>query len=244
MKQDIVLIGSGGCMREILWQIEELNQSRESNKEQERQTGQKESSKEQERQTGQSEWNVLGYVDIAPCMQQGSSDIVSGNLRCPYLGDDDYLLARQQETNVAVCVGEPGLRKKIAEKLMRNPNIKFPNLILSDVRICPDVKMGQGCIISMDSRISTNVKIGDFVFLNIGAVVCHDGTIGDFTTLSPDVKLAGQVTIGSHSDIGLGTRIIQGITVGSHVITGAGSVIIRDVEDNCTVVGVPARRIG
>lgn len=231
MKRDLVLIGSGGCMREILWQIEELNQSVRSDK-------------EQDEEKEQSEWNILGYVDIAPCMQQGSSDIVSGNMHCPYLGDDDYLLARQQETNVAVCVGEPGLRKKIAEKLMQNPKIKFPNLILSDVRICPDVRMGQGCIISMDSRISTNVRLGEFVFLNIGSVVCHDGVIGDFTTLSPDVKAAGQVTIGSHCDIGLGTRIIQGITVGSHVITGAGSVIIRDVDGDCTVVGVPARRIG
>ena len=207
-------------MREILWQIEELNKKR-----------------------GETVWNVLGYVDTTPCMQYGSSTILVGNMRCPYLGDDDYLLARQEETNVAVCVGEPGLREKIAEKLRKNLMLKFPNIILGNTRICQDVDMGQGCIISMDSRISTNVKLGDFVFLNIGAMICHDGVIGSFSTLSPDVKLAGQVTIGSHCDIGLGTKMIQGITTGDNVITGAGSVVIRNVEDNCTVVGVPARRV-
>ena len=36
--QDIILVGSGGCMREIVWQIQERNKSAEN-------------------------WNILGYVD-------------------------------------------------------------------------------------------------------------------------------------------------------------------------------------
>ena len=36
--QDIILVGSGGCMREIVWQIQEQNKSAEN-------------------------WNILGYVD-------------------------------------------------------------------------------------------------------------------------------------------------------------------------------------
>ena len=38
--QDIILVGSGGCMREIVWQIQEQNKSAEN-------------------------WNILGYVDRA-----------------------------------------------------------------------------------------------------------------------------------------------------------------------------------
>lgn len=207
-------------MRELLWQIEELNN----------------------RGTGIA-WNVLGYVDVKPQWANGISDIFAGNIRCPYLGDDAYLLARRQETNVAISVGEPKLRKRIAEKLLKNPNLKFPNLIMDNTRICSDTKMGQGCIISMGGRVSTNVKIGDFVFLNMGTLVCHDGSIGDFSTLSPDVKLAGQVTVGRECDLGLGTRVIQGIIIGDQVVTGAGSVVVRDVEGSCTVVGVPAKSV-
>lgn len=204
-------------MREILWQVEEMNQREEMT------------------------WNVIGYVDLEPRIEDGTSDIFVGNAVCPYLGDDDYLLAMQQETNVAVCVGEPGLRRKIAEKLMGNSKLRFPNLILGDTRICADVKMGQGCILSMDCRISTNVILGNFVFLNMGSLVCHDGIIGDFTTLSPDVKLAGHVAIGSQCDIGLGTRVIQGITIGDAVTAGAGSVIVKNMESGCKVAGVPAK---
>ena len=35
--QDIILVGSGGCMREIVWQMQEQNKSTEN-------------------------WNILGYV--------------------------------------------------------------------------------------------------------------------------------------------------------------------------------------
>lgn len=218
MRQDLILIGSGGCMRELLWQIEELNRR-------------------------QFMWNVLGYVDKEPCMTHGSSDVQMGGIHYPYLGDDDFLLSRRQETNVAVSVGEPELRKKIVEKLKKNCWLKFPNLIMGDSRICRDAKMGQGCIISVDCRVSTNVILGDFVFLNIGSLVCHDGRIGEFTTLSPDVKAAGQVTIGNGCEIGMGTKIIQGITIADGVIAGAGSVIVKNVEKRCKIAGVPAKPI-
>ena len=218
MVQDLVLIGSGGCMRELIWQIEELNAEGHV-------------------------WNVVGYVDKQPYWDGNTSDIYVGSICCPYLGDDEYLLNIQQEMNVAISVAEPELRKKIAQKLMHNPKLKFPNLIMNDTRVCSDLKIGQGCILSMGCRISTNVTLGDFVFLNIDSLICHDGIIGNYTTLSPDVRIAGQVTIGGECEIGLGSRVIQEVKVGDHVIAGAGSVIVKDIKNTCTVVGIPAKSI-
>lgn len=218
MIQSLILICAGGCMRELLWQIEELNMKQQT-------------------------WQVQGYVDIIPPSDGESGSLKVGDKVYPYLGDDDYLLSLTEETNVAICAGNPELREKIAKKLLKNPCLKFPDLILSDTRICLDVQMGQGCIISMNSRISTNVVLGDFVFLNVGATVCHDGRLGSYTTLSPEVTLAGQVTIGERCNIGLGTKVIQGITIGDNVTTGAGSVIIKDIENEVTAVGVPAKVI-
>lgn len=212
----IVLVGSGGCMRELVWQIQELNKEILA-------------------------WQIDGYVDAKE--PEAGMQCVVGNEVIPYLGNDDYLLTKQESVNVAICVGSPALRKKIAENLKKNSNIQFPNLILGDTRICDDVEMGEGCIVSMDCRISTNVTLGDFVFLNTGSKICHDGRIDDFVTLSPDVKLAGNVNVGKESDIGLGAKVIQGITIGECTVVGAGSVVVRDIEAGCTAVGVPARKI-
>lgn len=217
-EKDLILIGSGGCMREILWQIDELNREKPT-------------------------WNVVGYVDKQPSLYRGSTDVYAGNLCCPYLGNDDFLLSKQEKLNVAITVGEPKQRKRIVDKLQKNSQIMFPNLILSNARISSDIKMGRGCIVSMDCIISTNVSIGDFTFLNIGVMVCHDGQVGSYTTLSPDVKIAGQTILGSNCEIGMGTRIIQGISIGDDVIVGAGGVVVRDVKSGCIVAGIPANRI-
>lgn len=97
--QDIILVGSGGCMREIVWQMQEQNKSTEN-------------------------WNILGYVDKMP--PEEHSSVIVGNEAIKYIGNDDYLLARTELTNVAVCVGEPKLRKKIVEKLKNNKKYYFP----------------------------------------------------------------------------------------------------------------------
>lgn len=212
--KDIILIGSGGCMREIAWQLQ---------------------------QCSTQQWNIAGYIDSHE--PEEDFGILVGKQKIPYLGGDDVLLQKREPVNAAVCVGEPALRKKIVQKLKKNEMIQFPGLILGHTEICEDVSMGEGVIVSMDVRVSTNVRLGNFVFLNIGSMVCHDGCIGDFTTLSPDVKLAGNVSVGTAGNIGIGTRVIQGISIGNSVVTGAGSVIVRDVEDNCTVAGVPAGKI-
>lgn len=211
---DMILAGSGGCMRELVWQIQEQNKQG-------------------------ARWRILGYVDREKPSEE--TGVTVGGQRIPYLGDDDYLLRTEVPVNVIVCVGDPALRERIVQKLAVKPEIRFPNLILGETKICEDAEMGKGCIISMDARLSTNVRVGDFVFLNTGSMVCHDGRLGDFVTLGPDVKLAGSVTVGSGCELGMGTKVIQGITIGHHVITGAGSVVVRDLPDGCTAMGVPAR---
>lgn len=211
--EDLIMVGGGGCMREILWQIWESEY--------------------------RSQWNVLGYIDNKKT--EGNEDCYVGGKCCPYLGDDEFLLKRQTSTSVAVCVGSPKLRRKIVERLLGNDNILFPTLLLGNAVICSDSQISRGCIISRDSCISTNANLGEFVFVNIGATICHDGRLGDFVTISPHATIAGAVNIGSMSEIGLGTNIIQEISIGQNVITGAGSVVIHDIDANCTVAGVPAR---
>lgn len=217
---EVVLIGSGGCMRELAWQMMEYD-------------------------IVQEKWDIVGYIDInRPIDGHGVS--VGG--RCiPYLGDDSYFEKLREPVNVVASIGSSKERKRIVKKLKKNPLVKFPNVVLSNVHISEDsnfFKYAEGGIISMDCRISTNVRMGDFVFMNIGSMICHDGIIGEFVTLGPDVKLAGNVKVGKNTDIGIAAKVIQGVHIGEDVIIGAGSVVIKNVESGCRVAGVPGKEIG
>ena len=89
------------------------------------------------------DWQISGYVDITP----PEHPVTIGNRTIPYLGNDDFLLQQTRDINVAIAVGDPVIRQKIAHKLQTNPHIHFPNIILHGAEVCSDVKLGQGCII-------------------------------------------------------------------------------------------------
>lgn len=212
MMKKLVLVGSGGCMRELLWQIEEYNKYNPS-------------------------WTVIGYVDLAKDLNMESGRF------CEYLGDDSYLLNCTEETNVAICIGDPKKRKQLVELYRQNENLHFPPIILSKEGIAPDATFMEGCIVSRNCTISSQVKVGAFAFINIGCTVCHDCKIGDFSTLSPSVTLSGNVDIGKQCYIGVGATSIQGVSVGDETTVGGMAMVISDLPDHVTVVGVPAKVI-
>lgn len=59
---------------------------------------------------------------------------------------------------------------------------------------------------------------------------------------NPDADISG-ATIGNNCYIGAGALIMNPVTIGDNVTIGAGSVVTKDIPDNCTVAGNPARII-
>jgi serine O-acetyltransferase len=72
--------------------------------------------------------------------------------------------------------------------------------------------------------------------------------IGCRTTLVSNVTIGMGRTvefpsIGDNVYIGAGARVLGRIRVGNNVRIGANAVVLKDVPDNTTVVGVPARAV-
>jgi len=87
-----------------------------------------------------------------------------------------------------------------------------------------------------------------FVLIHSQGVVINGSVRG-----GRDIKIEHQVTIGAEREqspilgddifIGAGAKILGSIRVGSYVRVGANAVVVKDVPDNVTAVGVPARYV-
>lgn len=49
--------------------------------------------------------------------------------------------------------------------------------------------------------------------------------------------------IGDNVMITCGAKVLGTITVGDNVVIGANAVVVKDVESNCTMVGIPAKKL-
>ncbi|MCI8769740.1 MAG: acetyltransferase [Lachnospiraceae bacterium] len=175
-------------------------------------------------------WSFIGFVD-----NQDGDGVV---------GNDEWLMAREKKTAVAIAVGSSELRNKLYHKYKENKNIVFPNLIDPDVIVGDEsVVFGEGNIVCAGSIITTNVQIGNFNIINLNCTISHDSVIGDFVTISMGCNLSGNTVVNDLTEIGTGTQVIQGKKIGRNSIIGAGSVVIRDIGDFVTVVGVPGQVI-
>jgi len=80
-----------------------------------------------------------------------------------------------------------------------------------------------------------------------GIVIGETAEVGDDVMIYQGVTLGGtgkdvgkrHPTIESGVMIGAGAKVLGPITVGRNSKVAAGAVVVKDVEPNCTVVGVP-----
>ena len=92
----------------------------------------------------------------------------------------------------------------------------------------------------------------------MGVVIGETSEIGDNVTIYHTVTLGGSSpsidserqrhekrhpTIGDDVVIGSGAQIIGPVIVGKHARIAANAVVVKDVPENATMVGVPAKQL-
>lgn len=99
--------------------------------------------------------------------------------------------------------------------------------------------------------IHPGATIGKGLFIDHGAgvVIGQTAIIGDNCTIYQGVTLGGtgkekgkrHPTIGDNVLIGAGAKVLGPVTIGNHSKIAAGAVVLRDIPENSTAVGIPAR---
>jgi sugar O-acyltransferase (sialic acid O-acetyltransferase NeuD family) len=142
---------------------------------------------------------------------------------------------------LAIAIGNNRARLQACTRL--GGRVELPVLVHPSAVISPSAALGEATVVMPQAVVNPAARVGMAVIVNTAAIVEHDCVVGDGAHLSPNATLAGGVEVGALSWIGAGATVIQQVRVGQSSIVGAGTVVIRDVPDEVTVVGCPARAV-
>ncbi len=130
---------------------------------------------------------------------------------------------------------------KKREEISHSPNLKFYTAIHPSAQIGLDVEIKEGTVVMANVCINSSAKIGKHCIINTGAIIEHDNIIEDFVHISPNVALGGTVKIGESTHVGIGSIVKNNITICKNCTIGAGAVVVKNIIEEGTYVGVPAR---
>lgn len=139
-----------------------------------------------------------------------------------------------------ISIGNCKIRKKVVSELKVG---KYVTAIHPSAIISPRATIDDGTVVMHGAIVQTCAQVGKHCIINTGASVDHDCKIGDFVHVAPHATVAGGVEIGECTWIGAGAVVKQYIKIGANCMIGAGAVVVKDVPDNTTVAGVPAREL-
>lgn len=154
----------------------------------------------------------------------------------PVVGRDDMVF--HLEGDLFIAVGNGQVRKKLMERENRQ---NFPVLIHPNAVVADDVEIGCGSVVMAGAVINPGAKIGKGVIVNTSSSIDHDCVLGDYVHVSVGAHLAGTVTVGNNTWIGAGATVSNNVNICGGCMIGAGAVVIKDIEEEGTYVGVPAK---
>ena len=146
-------------------------------------------------------------------------------------------LAGELKGDKIVAIGNATVRERI------QATIDTVTLVHPDAVIGRRVKLGKGTVVMAGAIINSDTEIGDGCIINTASSVDHDCTVDSYAHIAVGAHLCGTVHVGKRSWIGAGATISNNVNICDNCVIGAGAVVVRDISEEGTYVGVPAKRI-
>lgn len=141
-----------------------------------------------------------------------------------------------------VALGDSKWRKYYAEMIEKKGGM-FHTIICPNCVINDTAQIGEGSFISNWCFISDNVTIGKHVITHHFCAIGHDAKVRNYCSLLCGSFMGGYSEIGEGSQMSPKSMILPHKKVGKNVMIGAASVVMRNINDDISVHGNPAKQI-
>lgn len=148
-----------------------------------------------------------------------------------------------QANDLFVCaMGTPETKKKYAT-IIKDKGGKFINLIHPNVDISSKIDLCQGLLIFPNAVISVDVKLGNFISIQSFSFIGHDAHIADWCHINTFCSINGFVNMDESVQMYTHATVLPKFNIGQNTIIGAGSMVMKNLPENITVFGNPAREL-
>lgn len=176
-------------------------------------------------------------VILAPGVIIGSNVEIKDNVS---IGPNTVIDNAKIESNVSIGSNNSiGLMGFGYEKNNQNIYESFPHF--GKVIIDKNVEIGSNNCIDRGSL--KNTTIGEGSKIDNLVHIAHNVKIGKNCMLIGHSQIAGSVELGDNVWVAPSVSVLNGIKVGNNAFIGIGSVVIKDIQNDLSVFGNPAREL-
>ena len=182
--------------------------------------------------------------DLQGLIQASSNPPASEVLGYPVLGTEEIIpeLIKKDNFYFYSNVNYSPKEMKEADLFLDSLGCKTVSLIHPDIDI-NHVQYGKNIMLCEGAIVGPGVTIGDHLVCRLGSIISHEVTIEDYVYIGPGATICGEAHLKEGCYIGAGATILPDMVIGRNTIAGAGAVVNKNLPDNVTAVGVPARII-
>jgi len=184
----------------------------------------------------QEQFQIIGLIDDDPTLN--GQEIYGYKV----LGDKEEL-ENQSCKQCVIAIGDNQVRNDLEYWLEINGFVLVKSISHPSSQLARGVSIGNGSVVMAGSVVNSDTNIARNTIINTGATIDHDCNIGNAVHIAPGATICGGVTVGDLTLIGAGAVIHPNVKVGKNVIVGAGATVLKDIADNVSVVGTPAKVI-